>query len=1289
MVDVTLNGNIQLQHLTRTDGLKEWYDATRSISRESPEPVTVKVLRLDDPSVASDQASNLGEVRFNDEIGRLMSLQHPGIDRIVGAGLHQARTGTRAVPWFAIEKPGGERVALICDGSGSGERPDARRRLVGDLERKIRLFRSLLEAVAHAHNQGILHLDLCPSNVWATNGETVHVSGFGLGAVRDILDPDRGHWVGTGTPGYQAPEQLHTRHGTIDTWTDVHALGVLGFQLLVGQWPYDVTLGTQDHHEAHRAAVCAEARKGLADWLKQQDSGTRSRLMAFAPVLDQACQKDPARRFADAGAMHREWCLVSQSGIPAARPVASPAPSVENRRHQDLPPPPSPSPDMLLASYREHVRNECDVVWGLLGRDSRRRLLAVHVPLHAVASAKDQPPQDAPKAGSHREPLASLAEKHRLLAILGSPGCGKSTFLRWMALKLASDPSPKATDPGLGKGLQGRLPVWLDLKRLPKEARPAGAAPRDGQDEVEDPDALPSLVRAWLQKLRADARLSEVLNRRFPGAAKDALEGLLRLLEDQVRGGNACFLLDGLDEVMAPDRSRAAQHHPRLRRDAIHDMISELAAWSPLGSPSVSPNRVLVTCRERSWFDGWSIPGWQTPGVPGSEVRTVDGLLATEMEVFLAGYLAPHGGAFPDATSLQEAKEVVDYLHAPARNKSDRLSAMASVPFNLRMIAWLVEEGRSQRPQPSRVAAAAAGEARVQLPGTRAAIYEQVLHQLLWKRDDTQGVNDENERTLGSLLPKEAPEHRRRFVRWLARLAHDGLRDGDYPSWKHSVLSQGLQRALQPEAPQDYEYAQPILRTLQVRSEVLRVEKEPGDDRGHAETEYGFVHRSFLEYFAALHLVDPGEQGHGNFLNRATAFLEARQRRPVPSKNPAADANSIRERTWEPLRLAAGYYAVEPAYQTGLLTEGIRDSSPVTTWVSTLRSSPDPYRVWLAGEVALEAGLGRDAHLDALRESLLGVMQSKEGLSEKERADVGRVLGQLGDRRQGVDPGMPRRGGKPFFKWSEEIPAGGFVMGGDPYALDHFKTGVDPVPRKIPAAYRIACYPVTNAQYDCFEKSSYFRQNASKQGWRKRDLSDVRFLSPNQPVVNVNWHHARAFCEWVNSLDLSAQELGLPDSCDGQRWSVRLPSESEWERAARWPDDRWLPWLPRTGKDKSAPKAEKQSLQGYCNWYGSSVSATSPVGMYPNGASQCDAEDMIGNVWEWTRTRWREVPDRWEDADIRDEDGSGARVLRGGSWVDVAPGGLRCAARVGYGPGSSSGIIGFRVVCVGVLASGG
>lgn len=251
------------------------------------------------------------------------------------------------------------------------------------------------------------------------------------------------------------------------------------------------------------------------------------------------------------------------------------------------------------------------------------------------------------------------------------------------------------------------------------------------------------------------------------------------------------------------------------------------------------------------------------------------------------------------------------------------------------------------------------------------------------------------------------------------------------------------------------------------------------------------------------------------------------------------------------------------------------------------------------------------------------------------------------------------------------------------------QTGVDPVPRKIPSAFRIARFPVTNAQYDCFENSPYFDENAPKQGWRKRDKSDARFTVPNHPVVNVDWHHARAFCSWVNSLGLSAQDLGLPESCRWKGWKVCLPSESEWEYAARGPEGRWLPWLRRRKGGNKAPAASKESLQGYCNWDGSQVKGTSPVGMYPNGASWCGAEDMIANVWEWTRTPWRGDPDPSEDADRAEVDGDDTRVLRGGSWISDDPEDLRCAARVGLGPRDSSVSIGFRVVCVGVLASGG
>jgi formylglycine-generating enzyme required for sulfatase activity len=139
--------------------------------------------------------------------------------------------------------------------------------------------------------------------------------------------------------------------------------------------------------------------------------------------------------------------------------------------------------------------------------------------------------------------------------------------------------------------------------------------------------------------------------------------------------------------------------------------------------------------------------------------------------------------------------------------------------------------------------------------------------------------------------------------------------------------------------------------------------------------------------------------------------------------------------------------------------------------------------------------------------------------------------------------------------------------------------------------------------------------------------------------------------------------------------TIRLPSEAEWERAARGAGGRRWPW----GDEWAG---------GHANTEEAGVGATSAVGTFPAGASPCGALDLAGNVWEWTTTRWGRTsisrPDYgypYDAADGREKlDGPDLRVLRGGSWRHyqrVA----RCAFRSGNFPDYFSSLVGFRV-CV-------
>ncbi|MCA9939126.1 MAG: SUMF1/EgtB/PvdO family nonheme iron enzyme, partial [Anaerolineales bacterium] len=157
----------------------------------------------------------------------------------------------------------------------------------------------------------------------------------------------------------------------------------------------------------------------------------------------------------------------------------------------------------------------------------------------------------------------------------------------------------------------------------------------------------------------------------------------------------------------------------------------------------------------------------------------------------------------------------------------------------------------------------------------------------------------------------------------------------------------------------------------------------------------------------------------------------------------------------------------------------------------------------------------------------------------------------------------------------------------------------------------------------------------------------------SHPVVNVSWDDAMAYCRWLR------EKTGKP---------ITLPSEAEWEKAARGGQDAWeYPWGDAFDRLR-------------CNGKELGLGTTTPVGIFPDGASPYGVLDMSGNVWEWTRTMWGTRYPYQPDDGREDVSKSASRVLRGGSWWEDAPA-LRCAARDWYSPHSWGGRRGFRV-CV-------
>jgi formylglycine-generating enzyme required for sulfatase activity len=192
------------------------------------------------------------------------------------------------------------------------------------------------------------------------------------------------------------------------------------------------------------------------------------------------------------------------------------------------------------------------------------------------------------------------------------------------------------------------------------------------------------------------------------------------------------------------------------------------------------------------------------------------------------------------------------------------------------------------------------------------------------------------------------------------------------------------------------------------------------------------------------------------------------------------------------------------------------------------------------------------------------------------------------------------------------IPAGWFFMGTNDGEIDE-----RPVHRVWIDSFYIDLFPVTNARYSAFLKET----GAQK----PRFWTDSKCNNPNQPVVGVDWNDAATYCEWRSKKE-------------GGRF--RLPTEAEWEKAARGDDQRKYPWgnKPPTERYATTKLSEKMPQVGICDLGGS------PYGV----------RDLVGNVWNWCADWY--AADYYKaspDSNPRgpSQKGTKGRVVRGGNWV--------------------------------------
>ena len=396
---------------------------------------------------------------------------------------------------------------------------------------------------------------------------------------------------------------------------------------------------------------------------------------------------------------------------------------------------------------------------------------------------------------------------------------------------------------------------------------------------------------------------------------------------------------------------------------------------------------------------------------------------------------------------------------------------------------------------------------------------------------------------------------------------------------------------------------------------------------------YAFSHLTFQEHLAARAMADRDDY---------LAYTLAR----------------LGDSWWrEVVLLEAGY----------LSTQGKRRATELVRAVMDHKEEPEPYHnLVLAAEAVRDVGQARlEGDLAAeIQRRLRQAFEKplKKGAGDlaalvRRRAAAAEALARIESGAFGAQPAFWRLPyGEPAWV---EVPAGEFWMGSEEYGDEK------PIHRVHLERFRIARTPVTNAQYQLFVEAT---GSQAPEHWENGRPPRGK---ESHPVVYVSWHDALTYCRWLSKMTGKA---------------ITLPSEAEWEKAARG-------GIPSPaggggaggeggtggeGRPREYPWGDRQ--EGRANTIELGLNNTTPVGIFPEGASPCGALDMSGNVWEWTRSVYKDYP--YNAADGREDLAAGdevSRVLRGGSWGDNQHA-ARCAFRFNGRPDGRADNVGFRIV---------
>jgi tetratricopeptide (TPR) repeat protein len=287
-------GQYHIKRVIASGGMGTVYEAVQEQPRRT---VAVKLMRS---GIASPSALR----RFEYESQLLARLRHPGIAQVYQAGTH--RDGDVTVPYFAMEYiPNAKPINQYVKVKNLGTRE------------RLALVIQVCEAVHHGHQKGIIHRDLKPGNILVDSAGQVKVIDFGVARSTDsdmaltTLQTHVGQLIGT--LQYMSPEQCEADPHDIDTRSDVYALGVVLYELLTGQLPYDLS----------RAAVY-EATRVIREQQPTNPSTINRALRGDVETITlKALEKDRERRYQSASALTADIARYLNNQPIAARPASA------------------------------------------------------------------------------------------------------------------------------------------------------------------------------------------------------------------------------------------------------------------------------------------------------------------------------------------------------------------------------------------------------------------------------------------------------------------------------------------------------------------------------------------------------------------------------------------------------------------------------------------------------------------------------------------------------------------------------------------------------------------------------------------------------------------------------------------------------------------------------------------------------------------------------------------------------------------------------------------------------